>query len=161
VLFPYARRVVAAHVGEQWGTPELMADIDALRTHAAASHAVDGTPLIAAADDEADAVRASVVANVEWQMDRDRKTGALKQLQVRECAREAWMGGWRGRGREEKKGVVKGTKVGISGFRDFRDVVRKHVVCPRSKRIDRVCYGQSCMDGPCVSCRTHARCDGM
>jgi enolase-phosphatase E1 len=82
VLFPYARRRLRSHFDENGGSAEYQSIVNALR----AEHAVaqsDGEAVPAWDDTSAGASRASVIAYVEWLMDRDRKSTPLKELQGR------------------------------------------------------------------------------
>jgi methylthioribulose 1-phosphate dehydratase/enolase-phosphatase E1 len=88
-LFPYAKSAVGAHVREklQRKDPEIFSDIAALRAQALVDSKGEGgreVPLIPEEDGTVggrEGVIEAVVRNVEWQMGRDRKTTALKQLQ--------------------------------------------------------------------------------
>jgi len=92
-LFPYAKAAVGTHVREKilQKDPEILVDIAALRAQALVDAQAQGeggteggVPLIPEEDGTAggrEGVVEAVVRNVEWQMGRDRKTTALKQLQ--------------------------------------------------------------------------------
>ena len=78
VLFPYARKHLRAHLEEHAGSAEYASLLDRLGDeHAALSRAGETAPATAA-------------AFVEWLMDRDRKSTALKELQGR-----IWEDGYR------------------------------------------------------------------
>jgi len=83
VLFPYIRANIKNHLEENWSSSELQDDVESLRKQAK-EDAVQGlgdVPQIENADADKVLVIDSVLANVNWQMDRDRKITALKQLQ--------------------------------------------------------------------------------
>lgn len=82
VMFPYIRKELESYLDSQWGTTELFEDIDLLRQLAekdiAEGNNVESIP---SNDVGKDVVLASVRRNILQQMDIDRKTTALKQLQ--------------------------------------------------------------------------------
>jgi hypothetical protein len=84
VLFPYARNQLKSHLKRQWGTEELSGDIDALRKlgldDTAAGHKDAVLIPEPSATNEDDIIEA-VCQSVYNQMNVDRKTTALKQLQ--------------------------------------------------------------------------------
>ncbi len=88
-LFPYARSAVGAYVRGrlQQNDPEMLMDLAALRAQALVDSQGEGgkeVPLIPEGDGTAEGTEKmveAVVRNVEWQMGKDRKTTALKQLQ--------------------------------------------------------------------------------
>lgn len=83
VLFPYIRRELKNYLIKQWGTDILNNDIQLLIDQAkkdiesGMENIVEILPL----DGDKDKVIESIVNNVFCQMDLDRKTTALKQLQ--------------------------------------------------------------------------------
>lgn len=82
VLFPYARRRLRPYLEEHAHSPANEALIDAFR----GEHAADvrrGEPVPGWVDEPEPARIDSTVAYVEWLMDRDRKSPALKELQGR------------------------------------------------------------------------------
>mmetsp|Transcript_2711 Transcript_2711/g.4838 ORF Transcript_2711/g.4838 Transcript_2711/m.4838 type:complete len:254 (+) Transcript_2711:83-844(+) len=82
VLFPYARNSLSSFLLSSWDLPQTQDDISLLRSNTAEDIASGlEIPAIAAADDSQDSIIQSIVKNVHWQMDRDRKATALKQLQ--------------------------------------------------------------------------------
>jgi enolase-phosphatase E1 len=99
VLFPYARAQMAAYLEAHWGDAALEPDLSTLREEVAGDIAagVEGIVPIDDSGDEND-LRRSVVANLLWQMDRDRKTTALKSIQGK-----IWKAGYAD---GELKGVV-------------------------------------------------------
>ncbi|XP_063231853.1 enolase-phosphatase E1 isoform X2 [Bacillus rossius redtenbacheri] len=78
-LFPYARQKLDTHVRSKWDSAEFQETLSLLREQADkdVADAVEGAVPIPDGDGAADAV----IRNVLWQMDLDRKTKALKQLQ--------------------------------------------------------------------------------
>lgn len=83
VLFPYVRRELATFLDRHFDSDETQADIDALRTLAKADveAGVVNSVLIPESGAEKDAIKTAVCKNVFAQMDIDRKSTALKQLQ--------------------------------------------------------------------------------
>lgn len=80
-LFPYVRENLEEYINSKWSDKELQEDVALLREQANtdATEKVEGA--IDIPEGEGDEVKASVIKNVLWQMDGDRKTKALKQLQ--------------------------------------------------------------------------------
>jgi enolase-phosphatase E1 len=102
VLFPYARRHLRSHLEEHAGHADYTSLMNALQDeHSLASRNAERVP--AWQDHPPDARLSSVTAFVEWLMDRDRKSTALKELQ----------------GRIWQEGYQRGTLVG-SLFPDVR-----------------------------------------
>jgi enolase-phosphatase E1 len=89
VLFPYARKHLQPHLEEHAGAAEYESLITRLRDDRA-SGLRGGEPVPPWTDEPRAARLAAVVAYVEWLMDRDRKTTALKELQGR-----VWEHGYR------------------------------------------------------------------
>lgn len=91
VLFPYARERVRPFLERGWEDAEVRAAMEGLCEQAAADAAagLDGAvsipampgPESAAADGKVSAFLDAVARSVEWQMDGNRKSGPLKQLQ--------------------------------------------------------------------------------
>ncbi|KAJ3162451.1 Enolase-phosphatase E1 [Geranomyces michiganensis] len=89
VLFPYVSNHLASFLAAHWTDPECVEKVAALREQAdkdiaaEVPGAIPVLPLPAASGEDSgnEAVRASVVANVQWQMAIDRKIGPLKALQ--------------------------------------------------------------------------------
>jgi len=78
-LFPYVTEVLEDYVNKHWDEPGFQSDLELLRAQALndSSNGVMGfVPIDAGAN-----AKKSVVDNVLWQMNSDRKTTALKQLQ--------------------------------------------------------------------------------
>jgi len=107
VLFPYARKHLRSHLEEHAGETEYESLVARLREeHASASR--DGETVPPWADQPLTARLAAAAAYVEWLMDRDRKSTALKELQGR-----IWEDGYR---RRELAGDV---------FPDVRPALRR------------------------------------
>ena len=81
VLFPYARKHVAAFLSAHRAADDVRADIQQLIEENAGDAAQGTVPAIDTRNDEARL--ASVAAYAEWLMDQDRKTTPLKSLQGR------------------------------------------------------------------------------
>lgn len=81
-LFPYAEENVESFLTKRYDEEETKEDIKALQELAAKDKAdgVEGVVEIPKEGSKEDIIKA-VVNNVKWQMDKDRKTTALKQLQ--------------------------------------------------------------------------------
>lgn len=81
-LFPYAEENVESFLTKRYDDEETQEDIKALQELAAKDKAdgVEGVVEIPKEGSKDDIIKA-VVDNVKWQMDEDRKTTALKQLQ--------------------------------------------------------------------------------
>ncbi|XP_012272163.1 enolase-phosphatase E1 [Orussus abietinus] len=80
-LFSYARDNVKKYIEAHWEEDEFKADLEKLKEQAVKDEEehVDGiVPIISTTNEEE---RESLIKNILWQMDNDRKTGALKQLQ--------------------------------------------------------------------------------
>lgn len=82
-LFGYVRDNLKDYLSTRWENEEVQADVEALRQQAASDKeaAVDGVVEIAGKDEDQEKGVQSVVDNVLWQMDGDRKSTSLKQLQ--------------------------------------------------------------------------------
>ncbi|KAK2575593.1 hypothetical protein KPH14_011302 [Odynerus spinipes] len=95
-LFPYVRENLKKYINTKWEDEEFKRDFNKLKEQAKKDEEdkVDGVVSITGANVEEE--KESLLKNVLWQMDNDRKTGALKQLQGH-MWREAY-----------KAGVVKG-----------------------------------------------------
>nr|XP_033324349.1 enolase-phosphatase E1 isoform X1 [Megalopta genalis]XP_033324356.1 enolase-phosphatase E1 isoform X2 [Megalopta genalis] len=80
VLFPYVRENLSKYIESKWEDEEFKKDFEKLKEQAKKDEEdkVDGFVPIAGDTEEE---KKSLVKNVLWQMDGDRKTGALKQLQ--------------------------------------------------------------------------------
>merc|ERR1712137_1290617 len=82
VLFPYVRREVKEYLRKRWEESEVQGDVEALRQQSIKDQSDDSLTVSRIIDsgDKEDII-ASVVKNVEEQMDLDRKITPLKQLQ--------------------------------------------------------------------------------
>ncbi|MGM0575664.1 MAG: acireductone synthase [Myxococcota bacterium] len=82
-LFPFARDAVSHYLCDHWDEPGVRDDVRMLRDQARrdVEAGVEGVVPIPEGDAGDEAVRDAAVANVHWQMERDRKTTALKTLQ--------------------------------------------------------------------------------
>ncbi|KAG7203273.1 hypothetical protein KM043_010367 [Ampulex compressa] len=80
-LFPYVRENLKKYIEAKWENEEFKQDLEKLKEQAKKDEEdkVDGFVSISSANTEEE--KESVLKNVLWQMDHDRKTGALKQLQ--------------------------------------------------------------------------------
>lgn len=83
-LFPYAKSRLRSHLEATYESKETQADLELLRRQAAEDAAAGRNVVqIPGGDAGRDAVVAAAVVNCEAQMAEDRKTTALKALQVR------------------------------------------------------------------------------
>ena len=80
-LFPFARAHVKGYLEAHWDDPSVEAIVQGLRRRAADDLSSGDTD--APQIPEGQGALEAAVANVHWQMDRDRKTTALKALQGR------------------------------------------------------------------------------
>jgi len=82
-LFRYIRRELPKYLQENWGAEQLTDDITQLRTLASDDKKdnVEGLVDILDETNSKEDVITSVIKNVNWQMDKDRKSTALKNLQ--------------------------------------------------------------------------------
>lgn len=82
-LFPYVTENLESYITTRYEEDETKADIEALRCLAAKDKegGATVTEIPASADDNKDSVIKAVIANVKEQMDADRKSTELKQLQ--------------------------------------------------------------------------------
>nr|XP_039273732.1 enolase-phosphatase E1-like isoform X1 [Styela clava] len=81
VLFPYIKENIKTYLTKNWNEKELLDDYEALRALAESDRQseIEDVPLIPSHDEKG--AQESVVKNVLWQMSKDRKSTALKQLQ--------------------------------------------------------------------------------
>lgn len=79
-LFPYVRENLKKYIEAKWEDEEFKQDFEKLKEQAKKDEEdkVDGFVPIAGANTEE---KETLIKNILWQMDCDRKTGALKQLQ--------------------------------------------------------------------------------
>lgn len=78
-LFPYVREQLQAYVDSHWDDDEFKQDLQALKDLAKKDEEEKIEGLVTIEDGEKE--KESLVKNILWQMDSDRKTTALKQLQ--------------------------------------------------------------------------------
>ncbi|XP_043473674.1 enolase-phosphatase E1-like [Leptopilina heterotoma] len=80
-LFPYVRNNLKKYLDENWDKEEFKADLEKLKDQANKDEKakIAGFQPISGTSPEEE--KESLVKNILWQMDEDRKTGALKQLQ--------------------------------------------------------------------------------
>lgn len=84
VLFPWAAKNVAAFLTSRWGTAQVAEDVALLQAQALedGKAGLPGVvPIPSGPDVEPSQLRTAVVNNVLWQIQNNRKTKALKQLQ--------------------------------------------------------------------------------
>jgi len=97
-LFPYVRKCLSDHLNKHWEAEELQQDIEELRKLAAEDKKTcEDIVLIPTKGSKKD-IQDAIIKNVNAQMDKDRKTPALKQLQG-----HMWKSGYEGK---ELKGEV-------------------------------------------------------
>ncbi|KAJ2727057.1 enolase-phosphatase E1 [Coemansia sp. Benny D115] len=83
VLFPYITNNMHEFLAANWDDPMVQTHVQAIAEQAN-KDVQDGLPLATSIDlasDTAAAAREKVVSNIKWQMEADRKIGALKGLQ--------------------------------------------------------------------------------
>lgn len=82
-LIGYVKDNLKEYLASRWENEEVQSDVDALRQQAASDKeaAVEGVVEIAAKEEEQEKAVQSVVDNVLWQIENDRKPASLKQLQ--------------------------------------------------------------------------------
>lgn len=82
-LFGYVKDNLKEYLSTRWENEEVQEDVEALRKQAVSDKeaAVEGVVDVAAKEEEQDKGVQSVIDNVLWQMEADRKSTSLKQLQ--------------------------------------------------------------------------------
>ncbi|XP_046741098.1 enolase-phosphatase E1 [Diprion similis] len=80
-LFPYIRENVKKYIDAKWEEAEFKRDLEKLKEQAKKDEEDKIEGLVPITGSTTDEEKESVVKNILWQMDGDRKTGALKQLQ--------------------------------------------------------------------------------
>ncbi|XP_046463986.1 enolase-phosphatase E1-like [Daphnia pulex] len=81
-LFPYIRRKLESYLESNWDSLEVQDDVESLRKQATEDATkMGGVPEIASSFETPTLIQSSVITNVNWNMDQDRKMTALKQLQ--------------------------------------------------------------------------------
>ena len=83
-LFPFVRQHLVDYIEKHFHEKEFRDDVDLLRQQAVldVQNGINDVPMICDwnnGDDQQ--IKKSIIANVFWQMDSDRKTTGLKQLQ--------------------------------------------------------------------------------
>ncbi|XP_058055461.1 enolase-phosphatase E1 [Anopheles bellator] len=83
VLFPYALKNTEEYLKTNWNEEATKTVVEALREQANEDKKanIEGVVTIATAGESDDLIIQDLVKNIEWQMSKDRKTGALKTLQ--------------------------------------------------------------------------------
>lgn len=82
VLFPFVRSHIHTYVHDHWAEPEFQEDVKQLRQQAQQDAVIDAVGVVQIPSNAEELeIKEKIVANVLWQMDGDRKTTALKQLQ--------------------------------------------------------------------------------
>ncbi|MFU8806334.1 MAG: acireductone synthase [Bradymonadaceae bacterium] len=79
VLFPYARTHLADFIETHWAS--VQEEVEGLREQVESDLRAGVEGVVPIASGEEEEVRESVIRNLRWQMDNDRKTTALKSLQ--------------------------------------------------------------------------------
>ncbi|KAH0562879.1 enolase-phosphatase E1-like [Cotesia glomerata] len=80
-LFPYVRENLKDYVEKKWDDAEFKDDIAKLKEQAEKDAADKVEGLVSITGETPEETKESLMKNVLWQMDNDRKSGALKQLQ--------------------------------------------------------------------------------
>ncbi|XP_046644194.1 enolase-phosphatase E1-like [Daphnia pulicaria] len=81
-LFPYIRRKLESYLESNWDSLEVQDDVESLRKQATEDATkMGGVPEIASSLETPTLILSSVITNINWNMDQDRKMTALKQLQ--------------------------------------------------------------------------------
>lgn len=82
-LFPYAAKNVESFLDSHWDEDEIKEAVKMLRDQSEVDkkEEMDGCVAIVAESEEKAKQIESIVANVKWQMEHDRKAGPLKNLQ--------------------------------------------------------------------------------
>ncbi|XP_012216839.1 enolase-phosphatase E1-like isoform X2 [Linepithema humile] len=80
-LFPYVRQNLKNYIETKWEVEEFKQDYEKLKEQAKKDEEDKLDGFVAIAGDKPEEEKDSLLKNILWQMDNDRKTGALKQLQ--------------------------------------------------------------------------------
>ncbi|XP_029174217.1 enolase-phosphatase E1 [Nylanderia fulva] len=80
-LFPYVRQNLKDYIESKWEDEEFKQDYEKLKEQAKKDEEDKLDGFVAITGDKPEDEKDSLLKNVLWQMDNDRKTGALKQLQ--------------------------------------------------------------------------------
>ena len=86
VLFPFVRKNIESYLEDNWSSDLVKDDVEALREQSKKDQEdkellVKEVPALTTSYEEKEQCLKEVLACVKWQMDNDRKTTALKQLQ--------------------------------------------------------------------------------
>lgn len=80
-LFPYVRQNLKDYIETKWEDEEFKRDYEKLKEQAKKDEEDKLDGFVAITGDKPEEEKDSLLKNILWQMDNDRKTGALKQLQ--------------------------------------------------------------------------------
>ncbi|KAL6432555.1 hypothetical protein ACFW04_006847 [Cataglyphis niger] len=80
-LFPYVRQNLKNYIETKWEDEEFKQDYEKLKEQAKKDEEDKLDGFVAITGDKPEEEKDSLLKNILWQMDNDRKTGALKQLQ--------------------------------------------------------------------------------
>lgn len=80
-LFPYVRQNLKNYIESKWEDEEFKQDYEKLKEQAKKDEKDQLDGFVTITGDKPEEEKESLLKNVLWQMDNDRKTGALKQLQ--------------------------------------------------------------------------------
>ncbi|XP_011159478.1 enolase-phosphatase E1 [Solenopsis invicta] len=80
-LFPYVRQNLKDYIETKWEDEEFKQDYEKLKEQAKKDEEDKSDGFVAITGDNPEEKKESLLKNILWQMDNDRKTGALKQLQ--------------------------------------------------------------------------------
>ncbi|XP_011305649.1 enolase-phosphatase E1 [Fopius arisanus] len=80
-LFPYVREHLKDYIEKNWDNAEFKEDLEKLKEQVKKDETDKVEGLVAIISGTPEEEKETLVKNVLWQMDNDRKTGALKQLQ--------------------------------------------------------------------------------
>ncbi|XP_012528012.1 enolase-phosphatase E1 [Monomorium pharaonis] len=80
-LFPYVRQNLKDYIETKWEDEEFKQDYEKLKDQAKKDEEDKLDGFVAITGDKPEEEKDSLLKNILWQMDNDRKTGALKQLQ--------------------------------------------------------------------------------
>ncbi|XP_011154963.1 enolase-phosphatase E1 [Harpegnathos saltator] len=80
-LFPYVRQNLKDYIESKWEDEEFKQDYEKLKEQAKKDEEDKADGFVAIIGDKPEEEKDSLLKNIFWQMDNDRKTGALKQLQ--------------------------------------------------------------------------------
>ncbi|KAK9766930.1 enolase-phosphatase E1 [Basidiobolus ranarum] len=84
VLFPYVRERAEEFLNQNWDSPELQQYVELLRGQAKQDTQEGNTPAVEipkSEESDKNTIISAILTNIYWQMDQDRKIGALKNFQ--------------------------------------------------------------------------------